>query len=111
MAEHTPEETGPRVCVLGIGQMGLENRESQRTDYAVAVDAAEGIDGSIARARDRWQNQIDFMDDRIADFEDRLDRKEAALIRQFSALEVSLQSLSSQSAWLASQVAGFNGGG
>jgi len=23
MAEHTPEETGPRVCVLGIGQMGL----------------------------------------------------------------------------------------
>jgi len=75
------------------------------------LDAAEGIDGSIARARDRWQNQIDFMDDRIADFEDRLDRKEAALIRQFSALEVSLQSLSSQSAWLASQVAGFNGGG
>jgi flagellar hook-associated protein 2 len=73
-----------------------------------AVDDSEGVNGSIARARDRWQNQIDFVDDRIAALEDRLDVKEAALIRQFSALDVALQTLNSQSAWLSSQIAGFN---
>lgn len=33
---------------LGIGQMVQENRESQRTDYAVSVDAAEGITTGIS---------------------------------------------------------------
>jgi flagellar hook-associated protein 2 len=73
------------------------------------LDAIEGSGGSIARARDRWQNQIDFMNDRITAFEDRLDRREAALIRQFSALEVSLQNLYSQSQWLTNQISGLNG--
>lgn len=79
-------------------------------DLDTELDLAEGIDGSIARARDRWQNQIDYVDDRIADLEDRLDIKEAALIRQFSALDVALQTLNTQSAWLSQQVSAFDSG-
>lgn len=39
---------------LGIHPMVAENRESQRTDFAVTVDAAEGITTGIS-AFDRWR--------------------------------------------------------
>lgn len=73
-----------------------------------SVSAAEGIDGSIRRARDHWESQIDLVDDRIESFEDRLVRVEEQLIRQFTAMEQALSQLQSQQAWMQSQLAGLD---
>ena len=73
-----------------------------------ALDLAEGIDGSVARARDRWQASIDDLDDRIDAWEDRLDMREALLIRQFAALDTALATLNAQSQWLTQQLATLN---
>ncbi len=51
------QEAGGLICVptlshqltrLGINQMVVDNRESQRTDFSVSVDAAEGISTGIS---------------------------------------------------------------
>ena len=57
------------------------------------LDAAEGIDGSIARAQDRWEAELDVLDDQIERLEDRVARKEAALIREFAGLETAMAQL------------------
>jgi 3,4-dihydroxy 2-butanone 4-phosphate synthase/GTP cyclohydrolase II len=44
--------TGPHLRRLGLGPMVQQNREAQRTDFTVTVDAAEGITTGIS-ARDR----------------------------------------------------------
>lgn len=44
--------SGDQLQQLGISPMAAENRESQRTDFAVSVDAAEGISTGIS-AQDR----------------------------------------------------------
>ncbi len=49
--------TGERLQELGISRMVQENRESQRTDFMVSVDAREGITTGISahdRARTIW---------------------------------------------------------
>lgn len=54
---HMIQEAGGLICVptlshqltrLGINQMVVDNRESQRTDFSVSVDAAEGISTGIS---------------------------------------------------------------
>ncbi len=72
------------------------------------LDEAEGAGGKIARARDAWTSQIALIDDRIEILEDRIDRHEALLMKQFAALEVAMSSLSSQAAWLTSQLGAQN---
>ena len=81
--------------VLSSGMMGALD---------TFLDAAEGAGGKIARARDAWQSQITLADERIEILEDRIDRKEALLVKQFAALETAMSTLSSQAAWLASQL-------
>lgn len=39
---------GHQLCRLGISPMAAENRESQQTDFAISVDAAEGITTGIS---------------------------------------------------------------
>lgn len=41
---------GPQLRHLGINPMAAENRESHQTDFAVSVDAAEGITTGISAA-------------------------------------------------------------
>jgi flagellar hook-associated protein 2 len=72
--------------------------------FDTVLDEAEGAAGTVARARDAWQSQIAIIDDRIEVLEDRIDRREALLIKQFAALETAMSTLSSQAAWLASQL-------
>lgn len=68
------------------------------------LDEIEGAGGKIARARDLWQAQVDAAEDRIETLLDRIDRKEALLVKQFAALETAMSTLSSQAAWLAAQL-------
>ncbi|MFV1990859.1 MAG: flagellar filament capping protein FliD, partial [Acidimicrobiales bacterium] len=62
----------------------------------------EGTDGTLARAQDRWEEEIDTYDDRIADFELRLEKREKTLRRQFTSMETALSNLQGQSSYLAS---------
>ncbi|HHC08814.1 MAG TPA: hypothetical protein ENK55_08870 [Actinobacteria bacterium] len=92
------------------GTLALGTVTFQRGAFGVldrVVDDADGATGSISRAQDRWQAQIDLIDDRIADLEARLDRKEALLVRQFAALESAMAQLTTQANWLAAQLASF----
>jgi len=75
------------------------------------LDEAEGAAGKIARARDAWQSQVSLIDDRIDILEDRIERHEALLLKQFAALEVAMSTLSSQAAWLTAQLGSQNSGG
>ncbi len=74
------------------------------------LDEAEGAGGKISRARDLWQAQIDAAEDRIETLLDRIDRKEALLVKQFAALESAMSTLSSQAAWLAAQLGSTSSG-
>ncbi len=71
--------------------------------------AAAGAGGEIARARDMWHAQIDSAQKRIDILEDRVERRESQLIRQFAGLEVAMSSLTAQSAWLTAQLAALGG--
>ena len=77
---------------------------------ADVLDIAEGADGRVARARNRWQAQIDLMDDRIERFEDRLDVKELALLKRFAALETTMANLLSQANFLSAQLPSLGSG-
>jgi flagellar hook-associated protein 2 len=72
------------------------------------LDEAEGSGGKIARARDLWQAQVDLADERIETLLDRIDRKEALLLKQFAGLESAMATLSTQAAWLSSQLGALN---
>ncbi len=89
---------------LSLGDVVVSNGFVGR--LTAALDLAEGAGGAIDRARDRWQNQIDLIDDRIDVFEDRIERKEALLIRQFAALETAMAALTAQANFLSSQLLG-----
>lgn len=71
------------------------------------LDEAEGVDGSVARAQDRWRAEIDYIDDAIERLEDRLVRREAQLIRQFSGLETAMSQLSAMGNAIAAALPGL----
>lgn len=74
------------------------------------LQAAVEVDGTVSRARARWQSQVDLLDDRIEALEERLARREVALTRQFTALETAISRMSSLSAALTAQLSSLNQG-
>jgi flagellar hook-associated protein 2 len=72
------------------------------------LEAAVDTDGTVSRARARWQSQVDLLDDRIEALEERLERREVALNRQFTALETAISRMSSLSAALAAQLSSLS---
>ncbi|MFQ5537731.1 MAG: flagellar filament capping protein FliD [Gemmatimonadota bacterium] len=67
----------------------------------VLLDAASG---TIQGVTDRLDTQKQGIEDRIAEFEDRLDRRRDQLIRKFSALEEAMAKAQQQAAWIQSQL-------
>ncbi|MBM7807461.1 flagellar hook-associated protein 2 [Geodermatophilus bullaregiensis] len=67
-----------------------------------ASDAATGTLTSLAKGRDTLAKDIQ---NRIADWDTRLQLRRNMLTRQFTAMETALSSLKSQSSWLAGQLA------
>jgi flagellar hook-associated protein 2 len=92
---------------LSLGEMTYSRGVFGTLDQTVSY--AEGTSGSIARAQDLTSSQIDLIDERIQELEDRLDRRQALLIKQYAALETAMASLQSQSQWLSTQLASMNG--
>lgn len=72
------------------------------------LSQAEGTEGDVARAQELLETQIGIYQDRIEDFEYRLEQREITLRRQFAAMESALAKLSSQGNWLASALPGLN---
>ena len=68
---------------------------------------ATGSTGSIRRAQDRWQAQIDNIDEAIVRMEARVDRREAALIAQFARLETAMSQLSGMAQQLGAALVGL----
>lgn len=70
---------------------------------------AEGSGGSIARARDAVQSRLDAGRASLERFEQRLEIRERAIRRQFTALESAMARFNAQGNWLASQLGSMMG--
>jgi flagellar hook-associated protein 2 len=67
-------------------------------------DKANGSLTLLAQGRDKL---ADDLQDRIEGWDVRLEKRRETLIRQFTAMEVALGSMKSQSSWLAGQISGL----
>ncbi len=77
-------------------------------NVAAEVARAEGVNGTISRARQSLEGRMRIFDDRIEVFERRLETREATIRRQFLTLETALGRMQEQSQWLDQQLAGLN---
>jgi flagellar hook-associated protein 2 len=69
--------------------------------------ATDATKGSLTVAVKGRQDTISDLNDRIADWDIRLELRRGTLQRQFSSMEVTLGKLKEQSSWLAGQIAGL----
>lgn len=70
----------------------------------VAKGASDSIDGTLTQAIKGRTTDITQIQDRIDDWDTRLELRQATLTRQFTALETALNRLNSQSSWLSGQL-------
>jgi flagellar hook-associated protein 2 len=78
-----------------------------KTLSQIAVDATDFTKGTLTTAIQSNKNQIDDLNDRISDWDNRLKMREQSLKRQFANMEAQLGKLKNQSTWLAGQIAGL----
>lgn len=71
---------------------------------SVADAASDKYDGTVTGAITSHTSTISRLNDRIADWDDRLELRRQTLERQYTALETALSRLNSQSEWLTSQL-------
>ncbi len=91
---------GPQTAQVTIDQ-GLGGR------LDAWLDKVEGVGGDIAQAREEWDNRISDLDDQIQAFEGRMVIREAAIRRQFTAMETALSNLRDQGRYLAGLAGGL----
>lgn len=75
----------------------------------VADGASNPTDGSLTQLISNRQGTVRDLTTQIENWDRRLDVRESALRRQYSALEVALSNMNSQSSWLAGQLASLSG--
>jgi flagellar hook-associated protein 2 len=90
-----------------LGTVTIDNGLAGVVDGVLRT--AEGSGGSIARAREALEGRIRSAQNSLEAFETRLETRERTIRRQFTALETAMAQMQSQSAWLASQLAGMMG--
>jgi flagellar hook-associated protein 2 len=78
---------------------------------AVASTASDSDRGTLTQAITGRKDAIGRLNDNIADWDIRLALKRETLERQFTALNVALSQMNSQSSWLAGQIANLPGAG
>ena len=93
---------------VGTGAM---MREIATRVAAVASDASDRYDGQLTTKITGQQSSVRDLGDRIEDWTRRLDMRRSSLERTYSALEVQLSNLNSQSTWLSGQIASLSGSG
>lgn len=70
--------------------------------------ALDPVDGLLTSAEDARKNRIKNLNTQVEAWELRLEKRETALRRQYTALETLLGQLANQSQWLSGQLAGLN---
>nr|WP_241732323.1 flagellar filament capping protein FliD [Galbitalea soli] len=76
---------------------------------AVTTAASDPISGTITQEITGQQSSLKDLNSQIADWDTRLAARRASLQTQFTAMEVALNSLKSQSSWLTSQLSALSG--
>ena len=76
---------------------------------AVGKGASDTVDGSLTALTTGSTRQIDQLQDSIDAWDSRLELREKTLTRTYTALDVALSRLNSQSSWLTSQIASLSG--
>lgn len=69
-----------------------------------AKAASDPVSGTLTASVNGSNSRISDLQDRIADWDTRLELRQSTLQRQFTALETALQQMNSQSSWLSAQV-------
>lgn len=77
----------------------------------VAKGASDSIDGTLTLKIKGQQGLVQDLGKQISDWDTRLELRREGLQKTYSALEVTLSSLQSQSSWLAGQLAGLSASG
>ncbi|MBW2056224.1 MAG: flagellar filament capping protein FliD [Deltaproteobacteria bacterium] len=93
-AASTPGDYGTVTITRGVAA-----QLSRQLDYLT-----DSYTGTIHYQEKGIEDHMDYLDDRIADLEVRMDQIEARYTRQFSVLEALLGRMQSQSDWLTNQV-------
>ena len=75
----------------------------------VASKVSDFTEGSLTRSIESRQKTVSYYRDRISEYGDRLDRKEAQLYKQYSSLETMLARMQQQQTWLAGQLSQLGG--
>lgn len=87
-------------------QAALQELATRLTD--VAESASDKYDGSITTLITNQQSNVRSINDRIGEWDTRLEMRRSTLERTYSALEVALSNLNAQSDYLTSQLAGLD---
>ncbi len=99
----TESEVGAASGNLELGTVTIRSGVGALFDEFLNTYLSTG--GIIDRATDRWDAQIKAADDRIADLEKRLERKEASLRKYWTSLETAMSRMSALSSQLAAGLA------
>jgi flagellar hook-associated protein 2 len=91
------------VAAIFTGPVGVEGIAQRLA--TISENATKSTTGLLTQAIDTRRNEIRRIDDSIAMWDIRLSRREAALRRQFAALESALGAAQQQGSWLSSQLA------
>ena len=69
-------------------------------------------DGIIPGREDMLNNQVEYLEESIEDYQERVDMRMETMKQQFIEMEKTISSLNSQGSWLQSQInsMGLNGG-
>jgi flagellar hook-associated protein 2 len=129
-ANNTVQQLSPSVIGINLDKSGNFTFDQAKFDQALAADPAKvqtvltGIAERVAQvastASDKYsgtltlkvqsqQSLIKDLDDQIANWDLRLASRREGLQRTYSALEVALSNMQSQSTWLAGQLSGLMG--
>lgn len=76
---------------------------------ALAKSASDSTTGTLAMLAKSTDSQAETLKDRIEAWDLRLELRRTTLTRQFTAMEVALQTMQSQSSWLSAQLASMPG--
>jgi flagellar hook-associated protein 2 len=102
MAAMTEDPQGVAGLVNGVVNKFESYLANMVDAVPVAIGGSTALRGRVPSQVQHLQNQIEAIDKRIADFEERLSIRQRGLYERFSQMENTLAQLNQQASWLAS---------
>lgn len=103
-AAYAADPAGAQALIAPVNGTGVAQRLA-----TVAKQASDPVTGSITSSIAGENSTVTQLNSAISDWDLRLAAKQQSLTAQFTAMEVAMQKLQSQSQWLASQVSQLSG--